>query len=767
MAEKLRERIRHLVPAFLLSAGLALPFAGSLDETLVSPRMLYIIAGVLLLFEAASLHRAAAWAAAITAAAGAAVWLTAGNGAQALSDAGIAVSLRLKGLRTAIPLAAEPLSVLIAAVMTLLCCFATLRRATCIPALMLCTAVMMVVWITDSMQMLPWLLSALAVVLALLLTYRDEDTPVLRVLPWSAVLVLLAFLLTGIAPKENPVKEKADEIRQAILDRLFFTEARDVFSLYAAGLSPQGADQLGGKPNPSDSAVMQVSTPQLTYLRGTVYNHYTGHGWLNTTGGRRYLWQSRRMAETRAALFDEGLPPESAPNLLTWHPPRTVSVRMLTGSASTLFVPQRIRELNPGGETVPYFSNSSEVFITRNLQAGDTWEVSAPLYLSTDPDMGMLTEACAAQNDPQWESIRNTYTELPGHLEQPVFDLAAEVTSGAYTPYEKAMALQNYLTRHYRYTLDVPDHPENVDFVTSFLLDTREGYCTYFASAMTVLCRMVGLPARYVEGYLAEPNENGEALVTGMNAHAWTEVYFRGFGWLTFDATPRRSASGQQGGGQNPPSSTPQPTETPTPEPTATPTPGPADPEHPEEPGGEAETPKPPEGGEPSVPPPDTPPEPPDGPSAPPEEKPEPPEGNADREVPPFPWWILLILLAAAAAAFRVWTASPGYREKRARTEEERFSVWADEIRKLLKAEQIVRRNGETPIAFARRVDSTGIFSESLLPAGECLSAVRYSRAEASEADTELMRDTARLLRSELSRPGKMRCLRQRLLSKK
>ena len=48
------------------------------------------------------------------------------------------------------------------------------------------------------------------------------------------------------------------------------------------------------------------------------------------------------------------------------------------------------------------------------------------------------------------------------------------------------------------------------------------------------MCRMIGLPARYVEGYLATPDENGTAYVTGLQAHAWTEVYFSGFGWLTF-----------------------------------------------------------------------------------------------------------------------------------------------------------------------------------------------------------------------------------------
>ncbi len=755
--EKLKERLRHALLAFLLSAGLSMPLCGALDETLISPRILVIIAGIILLFEIAAIHKVSAFTAILVAAGGCAAWIFGGNGARILSDVGLAIGLRLKGIRTAIPLAAEAVTITVTAGMTILCCFATLRKATCIPALMLCTAVLMAVWLTDSMNMIPWLLPALAAALTMLMTYRFEDTPVIRVLPWCAALTAAAFLLTGNGIADNPLKEKADEIRQAILDRLFFTEARDVFSLYSVGFSPQGADQLGGKPNPSENPVMQVSTPKTAYLRGTVYNRYTGHGWQNTTGGRRYLWQSRLMADTRAALFDEKLPSDSVQNSLS--DPMQLSVRMLSGSASTLFVPQRIRELNPGGETVPYFSNSSEIFITRDLEAGDTWEVSAPLYNSTDPGIGAVTDICAMLDDPGWENVRNVYTELPSHLEKPVLELADEITSMAETPYEKAMAIQNYLTRNYKYTLDVGEHPENIDFVTSFLLDTKKGYCTYFASAMTVLCRMVGLPARYVEGYVAEPNEQGEALVTGLNAHAWTEVYFSGFGWLTFDATPGQHSNGRQGGSA-------QPSPTPTPEPTPDPTPTPT-PEPPEEGGGETSEPteEPDENPneQPQENPTDTPSEAPeDQPENEPESKETPPQNKPDS----FPWW-LLILVAVIVIVLRVWMTSPTFREKRARTEEKRFEIWTDEIRNLLHAERMERRNGETPMNFAKRVDGTGMFNESVLPAAECLSLIRYSRAIPLETDTGLMRDTAVLIRGDISGRAKLRYMTRRLLSNK
>ncbi len=754
MADKLKDRAKHALLALLLSAGLVMPLCGILDASLLSLRLIFICTGVIAAFETVSMHRISAWAAAALTAAGALIWILVMGGMSVLSDAGLAVGLRIQGIMSAVPLAAKPISALTAAGITLLCCFACLKKATCIPAVMLCTAVMMLVWLSDSMEMLPLLLPAITATLALLMTYRFEDTDITHVLPWTAVLTLAAFMLTGAAPANNPVKSRADEIRQSVLDRLFFTEARDVFSLYSVGYSPQGADQLGGKPNPSNAAVMQVSTDRMVWLRGTVYNRYDGHGWQNTTGGRRYLWQSSRMTNTRSALFDGELPPESVQNYL--NEPVTVSVRMLNGSASTLFVPQRVRGLNPGGEMVPYFSNSSEIFITRNLQAGDTYEVNASLYSADDPGIGSLVQVCAEYDDPRWEIIRNIYLELPSHLEQPLADLAARITADAETPYEKARAIREYLKKNCEYTLDVAEHPVNADFVTAFLMNTKRGYCTYFASAMTVLCRLAGLPSRYIEGYLAVPNEHGEAIVIGTDAHAWTEVYFAGFGWLTFDATPGRTTAEKRDNGSGGPT-----------EPVTTPTPPPGQkPEEATDPDDAGETPLPDEENT-------------DGPSENASEKkedqqpdtfPEPDEktDQADDHPPKgprFPWWILLLIPAVLVS--RMAVTAPLFKEKNAKTEEERFEIWTNDVSALLRSEHLERANGETVIAFAHRVDASCRFSESVLPAAECLCVIRYSTAWPRESDTGLMRDTALLLRDELKGKGKVRYLVSRMLPRK
>ena len=112
MTELIRQRLQHALPAFLLSVGLAMPLCGALDKTIVSPRLILFIAGTILAFELASLHRMTAWTAFFLSAAALTVWICAGNGRQVLFDAAAAAGLRMKGLQTAVPLAAVPVSVI-------------------------------------------------------------------------------------------------------------------------------------------------------------------------------------------------------------------------------------------------------------------------------------------------------------------------------------------------------------------------------------------------------------------------------------------------------------------------------------------------------------------------------------------------------------------------------------------------------------------------------------------------------------------------------
>ncbi len=137
-------------------------------------------------------------------------------------------------------------------------------------------------------------------------------------------------------------------------------------------------------------------------------------------------------------------------------------------------------------------------------------------------------------------TITSQYLQLPSSLPQRVRDLAAEVTEGAETPMDKALALQGYLRGDdFEYSQDIDKPPRNRDGVDNFLFDTKVGYSDYFASAMTVMLRSVGVPARMAAGYAPGESQEGTPFraVRDSDSHGWTQAYFPGHGWIDFEPT--------------------------------------------------------------------------------------------------------------------------------------------------------------------------------------------------------------------------------------
>lgn len=134
--------------------------------------------------------------------------------------------------------------------------------------------------------------------------------------------------------------------------------------------------------------------------------------------------------------------------------------------------------------------------------------------------------------------IRATYLQLP-HLDPRIHELARKITGHDATPYDKAADLERYFHTNFRYTLDLSDM-NKPDPLAYFLFTKRAGHCEYFASAMVVMLRTLGVPARYVTGFL--PGEFNDVaqdyIIRASDAHSWVEVYFPTYGWITFDPTP-------------------------------------------------------------------------------------------------------------------------------------------------------------------------------------------------------------------------------------
>lgn len=536
------------------------------------------------------------------------------------------------------------------------------------------------------------LLYALPAAAGLVIMMAQGKGKRLSALPLAAVLALAAFFMVPAKPEAVPQLAKiSTDIRQFVEDYLLFNEFRSSFSLASEGFQPL-ANRLGGPARPRNHPVMEVTAGRTLLMRGKTYDEYSGLNWFDTLSSRRYLYASRRFAALRDELLDLNRPlsadlPEAD----------TVRVRLLDSGTTTLFAPDHTRTLQTEGQRmVLYFNTAGELFITRDLEAGDSYTLTALPYSTGSRQTAQAVAACAALPDPHYAEVEDAYLKLPRHIQQEIYDIAAQAAGSAETPYEKALNIMRYLRAHYRYRLDVKDPPEGVDFAAWFLIGEKEGYCTYFATAMTVLCRIAGIPARYATGYIAAPDREGKALVTGLDAHAWTEIYLNGYGWLPVDATPRNQdatdpdeTDPDDAAGDTPPAPTPTPA--PTPETKDTPTPPP-------ESGDAGEN-------EPTQAPPSPTPEPQEQGAATPTPPPAAPEGAGDRRDDSFPWLMLLLILLVLLALALRWLWTEPVRRARRKPEQAAEILFAA-IAALLAKKGIRRGSAETLHEFAARADA-------------------------------------------------------------
>ncbi|MBQ9265398.1 MAG: DUF4129 domain-containing protein [Clostridia bacterium] len=588
------------------------------------------------------------------------------------------------------------------------------------------------------------LLYALPAAAGLLLMLARSQEKRVSPLPLVALLVIAAFFLMPSKPAALPQLAKiSSDIRQFVEDYLLFNEVRASFSLASEGFQPL-EDRLGGPARPEKHTVMEVTTDRTLLLKGKAYNEYTGLNWIDTLSARRYLYASPRFTALKEELFDL-----NRPLLSPLAAPETARVHLLSNGTTTLFTPAHTRTLQMESERmVLYYNLASELFITRNLETSDSYTLTYLPYIAGSQMTAQAVAACAAMEDPHYAEAAENYLKVPRHIQQEIYDIAARAAGNAATPYEQAMNIMRYLRSHYRYRLDVQVPPAGVDFVAWFLIGEREGYCTYFATAMTVLCRIMGIPARYVTGYVAAPDESGVAVVTGEEAHAWTEIYLNGFGWLAIDATPRSQdddPNGNDGENQEHDGDTP-PSPTPTPEPTQEPTP------------------------DPDTAPSDAPTQEPDGADAPPPTPTPPPEGTDGAATPtpppfaqeenekdlPFRWWLLLLLLILVTLIARYLLTEP--LRQATRHPQQAAEILFAAIAALLSKRGIRKMPQETLHEFAARADnalsgqqlpSMGALADQL--AGQLYGHHPADAAPFRSAYTALRSDAKPWVRAELA----------------
>jgi hypothetical protein len=177
------------------------------------------------------------------------------------------------------------------------------------------------------------------------------------------------------------------------------------------------------------------------------------------------------------------------------------------------------------------------------LRDGDTYTVTGTVATAS------VEQLRAAGTDyPEW--VEERYLQVPRGLPSRVERKAEEVVGEAATPYDRAAAIERYL-RTFPNDYNVPSTPPGRDSVDYFLFDAQRGYFDYHASAMAVMLRTLGVPARVATGYVVDPlQRDGDTpnySLTERNAFAWPEVYFPGVGWVEFNPTPSQPTVARPG----------------------------------------------------------------------------------------------------------------------------------------------------------------------------------------------------------------------------
>jgi protein-glutamine gamma-glutamyltransferase len=292
------------------------------------------------------------------------------------------------------------------------------------------------------------------------------------------------------------------------------------------------------------SVVMRVKTgapvnyPMLRW-RGIAFSTFDGRRWYS-----REKWHDLRIATQDgwihlASPFDLKAPPAAELRFIVLLQPM---------ASDALFAPARVLQIrgNFSGEAGTYYLTARRSAL--GVDAGESIFNPARNFsqiryegLSILP-VARPPEARKAGTDYP-EEIRSSYLQLPENLDPRIPQLAKRITAAANNPYDKSIQLEIYLRRNYGYTLNLAGKP-GADPLAQFLFVNKAGHCEYFASAMAVMLRTLGIPSREVNGFLpGEFNDlAGDYIVRASDAHSWVEAYFPGSGWVTFDPTPAANA---------------------------------------------------------------------------------------------------------------------------------------------------------------------------------------------------------------------------------
>ncbi len=364
-------------------------------------------------------------------------------------------------------------------------------------------------------------------------TYRVTTIRSRSYLQWLIVSVIVVGILSGVgwlSAKQTESEPLMKPVSWAHwYDRLFelYEEETGVSPSVATSGYGQNDTSLGGPLQVDTSPVFTAKTSELTYWRGESKSFYDGKGWTQPTQKLEPFVASSSLA-TAPVIEQEILMNEKAANKQLFVGGQLRSVDMLLS--------EKGRPISSGSLLT---SEKSGLLTLPEIADPLSYYKITVQPIKENPDL-LNTDIAAYP-----EEITREYLQLPESLPRTVRSTAEQVTENRLTPYAKAVAIEQYLSQTFPYSLEKPTNPSrSEDFVSHFLFVDRTGYCDHFSTAMVVMLRSVGVPARWVKGFaqgtVDATDDNGlhEVIVRNQDAHSWVEVYFPSMGWVPFEPTP-------------------------------------------------------------------------------------------------------------------------------------------------------------------------------------------------------------------------------------
>ncbi|MFO8068892.1 MAG: transglutaminase domain-containing protein [Alkalibacterium sp.] len=392
-------------------------------------------------------------------------------------------------------------------------------------------------------------------------------TSALLTIPFTLLLILLAyFSLNYLRPTQEWVETKSNAYQKNLDNNGLFDWIND--NAIGAGFrrTGMGTDdtELGGRLHQDFSLVFRAYTARPQYWKVLHRTEYTGSGWKSDHDDYFESVDSPyniRIDEPAASDQREELLESEGASLarLDWskeltylaYPYGWFDIELAESDADYSF---RLNTLSgyfaiqSGSDalshyTVAYDKGFPDRFDEETLRKDDGWrETIVERYreLNKDDSFSELDD------DEFFNLLFKEELQLPSSLPERVIELAEDITQGLETEYDMVRAIETYLKADsgYRYSLlDVEQTPGNGDYVDHFLFESEVGYCDNFSTAMTVLLRAVGIPARWAKGFtpgslMIDEQEEDYFLVDNSNAHSWPEVFFPSYGWIPFEPSP-------------------------------------------------------------------------------------------------------------------------------------------------------------------------------------------------------------------------------------